>query len=99
MPAGIFAAYAGARDEYVYIYSHDNDSAYEPADGVVLARVPKTHIKQRRAVYFSEAWDVGPGETASFPTKWMSTDGTSAHLVFSGDDHFTVRRADLRLAR
>ena len=26
-------------------------------------------------VYFTEKWDVGPGETASFPTKWMSADG------------------------
>jgi CubicO group peptidase (beta-lactamase class C family) len=38
-------------------------------------------------------WDVGPGETASFPTKWMSDDGKTLCLVFSGDDHFSVRRA------
>jgi hypothetical protein len=43
--------------------------------------------------YFTNAWDVGPGETASFPTKWMTADGTAAHLVFSGDDCFSVRRA------
>ena len=42
--------------------------------------------------FFTEGWDVGPGETASFPTKWMSADGRTAHLVFSGDDHFAVRR-------
>ena len=27
--------------------------------------------------YFTEAWDVGPGETASFPTRWISDDGTT----------------------
>ena len=36
--------------------------------------------------YFTDEWDVGPGETCSFPTKWMSTDGKTVHLVFSGDD-------------
>jgi hypothetical protein len=40
-------------------------------------------------------WDVGPGETASLPTKWMSADGKTVHLVFSGDDHFAVRKASL----
>jgi hypothetical protein len=46
-------------------------------------------------VYFTENWDVGPGETASFPTKWMSADGKTLHLVFSGDDYFAVRKAML----
>lgn len=45
--------------------------------------------------FFTEKWDVGPGETASFPTKWMSADGKTLHLVFSGDDHFAVRRTSL----
>jgi hypothetical protein len=44
-------------------------------------------------VFFTSSWDVGPGESASFPTKWMSRDGNTAHLVFSGDDSFSVRRA------
>jgi CubicO group peptidase (beta-lactamase class C family) len=172
--------YAGARDAFVYTFSHDADSAYTPADRMVLARVPKGKITQRHAyeffkglekrrplwskevadraavfshkgrcyrggitfnaglkrylwvqiipgtegkkadtrfagglaiydapepwgpwttVYFTESWDVGPGETASFPTKWMSTDGKTIHLVFSGDDHFAVRRASLTVAR
>ncbi|MHC4432354.1 MAG: serine hydrolase [Planctomycetota bacterium] len=43
-------------------------------------------------VYYTEDWDVGPGETNSFPTKWMSDDGKICHLVFSGDDHFSVRK-------
>ena len=48
--------------------------------------------------YFTEHWDVGPGETSSFPSKWMSPDGKTVHLVFSGDDSFSVRRAVLRIA-
>jgi hypothetical protein len=43
-------------------------------------------------VYFTECWDVGPGETSSIPPKWISRDGRTAHLVFSGDDAFSVRR-------
>ena len=49
-------------------------------------------------VFYSNNWDVGPGETASFPTKWMSADGKTLHLVFSGDDHFSVRQAKLTIA-
>jgi len=161
--------YAGARDRFVYVYSHDANDAYTPADRMVLARVPIERIRDRRAyvffkgmdgnqpgwtaaiaergavfthparcyrsaitynaglrrylwsqtlpgadarfqggfgiydapepwgpwttVYFTERWDVGPGESSSFPTKWMSADGTTLHLVFSGDDSFSVRRA------
>jgi hypothetical protein len=48
-------------------------------------------------VYYTEEWDVGPGETASFPTKWMSEDGKNVYLVFSGDDYFSVRKADLAI--
>lgn len=167
--------YAGATDDYVYIYSQDTDSAYERADCMVLARVPKASMRNRNryeflerldadgrpvwtkeierrgavltnpgrcyrsnvtynaglkryfwvqtglgvdtrfegglaiyegpepwgpwhVVYATENWDVGPGESASFPTKWMSADGRTMHLVFSGDDHFSVRRATVRAA-
>jgi hypothetical protein len=38
---------------------------------------------------------VGPGETSCFPTKWMSADGKAVHLVFSGEDSFSVRGATL----
>jgi hypothetical protein len=48
--------------------------------------------------YFNDAWDVGPGETCSFPTKWMSADGKTVYLVFSGDDSFSVRRAVLEIS-
>jgi CubicO group peptidase (beta-lactamase class C family) len=176
---------AEARDGFVYVYSPDADSAYEPADRVVLARAPKTRLRdrasyeffsglddarkpqwtrdlaQRRAVFthtahcyrsrisynaglrryllvqpvpgitsrdvagqldtrsngglaiydapepwgpwttvfFSDHWEVGPGDSASFPSKWMSADGTTVHLVFSGDDSFSVRQATLVPAR
>jgi CubicO group peptidase (beta-lactamase class C family) len=165
--------YAGARDGYVYVFSHDGDSAYEPADRVVLARVPKDRIRDRDAYEFFQgldpqdaprwsprvedrsavlarpggcyrvsvsynaplkryllcqagadatvhagfavydapepwgpwtavdsrpAWDVPPGESAGFPTKWMSADGRTLRLVFSGGDSFALRKATLRLA-
>ncbi|HUE69596.1 MAG TPA: serine hydrolase [Pirellulaceae bacterium] len=167
--------YAGARDESVYLYSQDSDSAYQRADRMVLARVPKGRLKEQAAyeffvrlnengepswtkdvekrgavfsdpkscyrsgvsycaglkrylwcqtgrgedtrfrgglaiydapqpwgpwttVFFTDEWDVGPGETSSFPTKWMAGDGLSLHLVFSGDDCFSVRKAKLTVA-
>jgi CubicO group peptidase (beta-lactamase class C family) len=166
--------YDGARDAYVYVYSHDHDSAYRAADRMVLARVPKSQIAHREAyeffaglddagqprwsadvgqrravfehpgkcyrsgitynaplrrylwcqvlpgpdprfagglgiydapepwgpwttVFFTTQWDVGPGETASIPTKWISDDGRTIHLVFSGNDCFSVRQGVLRL--
>jgi len=48
--------------------------------------------------YFTSSWDVGPGETGSFPTKWMSADGKTVNLVFSGNDSFSVRQATLTVA-
>jgi CubicO group peptidase (beta-lactamase class C family) len=165
--------YAGAQDEFVYIYSHNAETAYEPADEMVMARVPKDQIRNRGSweffkglgdsgrpawtenirergavfvnpgkcyrsgisynaalkrylwcqtvygsddmrfkgglgifdasqpwgpwttVYYTQDWDIGPGETSSLPTKWMSTDGKTCHLLFSGDDCFSVRKAVL----
>jgi hypothetical protein len=40
---------------------------------------------------------VGPGETSSLPTKWMAADGRTLHLVFSGEDSFSVRKLTLDL--
>lgn len=162
----------GARDDFVYTVSPDTPSAYEPADRMVLARVPRDRVADRAAysffkaldalgnpiwtpaiadrgavfehpgrcyrgtitynaglrrylwcqtlpggdarhsggfgiydapepwgpwttVYFTEHWDVGPGETSSFPTRWISADGKTLHLVFSGNDAFSVRKATL----
>jgi CubicO group peptidase (beta-lactamase class C family) len=175
--------YAGARDEFIYIVSHDANSAYEVADSCVLARVPQNRLRDQAAweyfaglaggepawssdvaqrkpilrnpgkcyrtsvsynaplrryllvhpvpsattrdaagkpdtrfaggiavydapepwgpwttAFFTDDWDIGPGETCSFPTKWMSADGRSVHLVFSGDDCLSVRQATLKLA-
>ena len=45
----------------------------------------------------TEAWDVGPGETNSLPPKWISPDGRTLHLVFSGDDHFSLRQGTIRV--
>ncbi len=166
--------YAGARDEFVYVYSHDAGSAYVRADRMVLARAPKERMRERAAYEFfarldergggrwtrdiagrgavftrrggcyrssvsydaglrrylwcqtgqgedtrvaggfaiydapepwgpwttafsTENWDVGPGESMHLPPKWMSADGLTVHLVFSGDDCFSVRRGTLRL--
>jgi hypothetical protein len=171
------ANYAGRLDDFVYLCSHDSDSAYTPADRMVMARVPLDQIRERgayeffkamdavgrpvwmreirdrgavfvnpgrcyrcgisynaglrrylwcqilpfstdprgprfqggfgvyeapepwgpwRTVFYTENWDVGPGETSSFPTNWMSRDGRTCHLVFSGNDSFSVRRAELK---
>jgi len=48
-------------------------------------------------VFYAERWDVAAGETASFPTKWISSDRKTLHLVFSGEDCFSVRKATLVL--
>lgn len=165
--------YQGSRDDFVYVYSQDSDSAYRRADRMVLARAPlesltkpsfweffvrqnangpvwSSDVGKRGAVFTrpglcyrssvsynaglkrylwcqtgpgkdtrfrggfaifdapepwgpwtqvfaTDQWDVGPGETSCLPTKWMSKDGRTVHLVFSGDDHFSVRKGTLRL--
>ena len=38
--------YAGARDGFIYLYSPDSESAYEPADRMLLARVPQDQVAQ-----------------------------------------------------
>ena len=168
--------YAGARDATVYLASPDSDSAYKPADRMVLARAPAGRLMDRAAweffercgrdgapvwtpdvarrgavfqhpgrcyrggiaycaplgrylwvqilpggdtrfaggfgiydaphpwgpwttAFFTERWDVGPGETASLPAKWMSRDGREMYLVFSGEDAFSIRKATLEVTR
>src|SRR5262245_23077786 len=49
--------YAGARDDYVYIYSHDSNSAYTPADRMVMARVAKDRIRERESYEFFKSLD------------------------------------------
>jgi len=174
--------YKGARDNYVYSYSHDGPLADTPADHFILMRVPKNRITEQEAwefferidgaghavwtsdierrgavfnhtdgclrsamtynaplrrylwwqhipvpkgstdrgdtrfeggfavydapepwgpwstAFYTERWDVGPGEHGDFPAKWMSEDGREIYLVFSGEDSFSVRKATLVLS-
>jgi len=48
---------SGARDEYVYTYSQDGDSAYQSDDNLALARVRKDRIWERSAWEFLERLD------------------------------------------
>ena len=45
-----------------------------------------------KTVYYKTSWDIGPGESGSLPTKWMSDDGKECYYLFSGDDSFSVRK-------
>jgi hypothetical protein len=47
--------------------------------------------------FFTTTWDTDPGESGHLPSKWMSSDGTSLHLVFSCGDSFSVREATLTI--
>ena len=47
--------------------------------------------------FYTEKWDVGPGEHGDFPAKWMSEVGRELYLVFSGEDSFSVRKATIVL--
>ena len=173
--------YEGARDNYVYMVSHDHPSAYENGDGFVLLRAPKENLMEResyeifmgmgtdensgnpvfgsdlsqyglilkcpsracrvsisynaglkryilrqqhrfmpwnadtrfdggfglyespepwgpwKCAYFTERWDIGPGDLGCFPAKWISGDGKTAYHVFSGDDNFCVRKVEFIL--
>jgi len=177
--------YEGARDNYVYIASQANDSAYEYSPDIVMARVPKdkvadrsryeffaaldadrkavwsADIERRKAiftdpsgtqriaitynaaldryllttshqpegsggthtaalgifdapqpwgpwttVYYDDHWSVIEGKDCrtyhhKFPTKWMSSDGKTMWLLFSGDDSlyaFCVKKATLEVS-
>jgi hypothetical protein len=49
--------YNGALDDFVYVYSQDGPSAYEPDDALVLARVPKGRIRDVTAYEFLQHLD------------------------------------------
>jgi hypothetical protein len=54
-------AYAGARDDYVYVVSQDGNSAYDFNQDVVMARVHKTQVAQREAyTFYAGAGSDGP---------------------------------------
>jgi hypothetical protein len=177
--------YQGARDNYVYIASQANDSAYNYSPDIVMARVPKDKIADRSryeffdglnagseptwspdiekrkpiftdpsgtqriaitynapldrfilttshrpqgntgthtaalgvfdaplpwgpwtTVYYDDHWSVIEGKDCrtyhhKFPTKWMSSDGKTMWLLFSGDDSFyafCVKKATLEIS-
>jgi len=179
--------YQGARDNYVYIVSQANDSAYDYSPDIVLARVPKHQVPHRSqyeffagldghgnptwsphiesckpiftdgngvqrigmtynaalqryiltashrpqgdkrthtaalgvfdapqpwgpwtTVYYSDHWSVKDGKDCrtyhhKFPTKWISGDGKTMWLLYSGLDGnlyaFCVKKATLEIAR
>jgi hypothetical protein len=70
------------------------DTRFEGGFGVYDARDP---WGPWTTAFFTKRWDTGPGEHGDFPSKWMSDDGRTLYLVFSGDDHFCVRQATLKL--
>lgn len=77
-----------------YEYSGDEDlfaMMKASTREMIATQTPDGHIGNYAPEYHLKAWDVGPGETASLPAKWMSPDGRKCHLVFSGDDYFSVR--------
>ncbi|MCC8425834.1 serine hydrolase [Mucilaginibacter sp. UR6-11] len=49
-----------------------------------------------RTVFYARQWDMGPGESGSLPTNWMSKDGKSLYYLFSGNDSFSVRKLVLQ---
>lgn len=42
---GFGKEYAGARDQYLYFYSPDTESAYDPSDKMILGRVDKSLVR------------------------------------------------------
>jgi hypothetical protein len=179
--------YQGARDNYVYIVSQANDSAYDYSPDIVLARVPKHQVPHRSqyeffagldghgnptwlphielckpiftdrsgvqriaitynaplgryflttshrpkgdkrthtaalgifdapepwgpwtTVYYSDHWSVKDGADCrtyhhKFPTKWMSEDGKTMWLLYSGLDGnlyaFCAKKATLEISK
>ena len=57
-------------------------------------------------VYYTETWNGsslsngqgGWGEAQHIPTKWISEDGRTFYLVFSGNDSFAMRKATLTVS-
>jgi hypothetical protein len=91
-------SYNAALGRYLWWQGHpsttDRDERYDGGIGIFDAPTP---WGPWTTVYYVDDWDVGPGDTATFPTKWMSGDGKTIHLVFSGDDFFSVRKAALTI--
>jgi len=73
----------------------DEDARFQGGIGIYDAPEP---WGPWTTVYFTDLWDIGPGETASLPSKWMSANGRSLYLVFSGNDAFSVRKLTFDVA-
>jgi hypothetical protein len=72
--------------------THPQGSRFQGGFGIYEAAEP---WGPWHTVFYTKEWDVGPGETSSFPTKWMNKDGKICYLLFSGDDCFSVRKVEL----
>jgi hypothetical protein len=90
--------YSGARDEYVCTYSQDGPSAYESDSGLILARVPKSKIRDRSAWEFFVDKDVWTpditkrGHVFSYPANCQRVDVVDdpeirRYLMALGYDH------------
>jgi hypothetical protein len=71
--------YDGARDEFVYAYSHDGPQADTPADRFILLRAPKEQLAQRAA------WEFFAGIEPSGLPAW-SRDINQRRAVFENRD-------------
>ena len=67
----------------------DVDTRFEGGVGIYDAPEP---WGPWTTAYFTVGWDTGPGEMGGFPPKWMSDDGRTCYVVFSGNDYFSMRR-------
>jgi len=74
--------------------NHPQGSRFQGGFGIYEALEP---WGPWHTVFYTKDWDVGPGDTSSFPVKWMSKDGKTCWLVFSGNDSFSLRKAEFIL--
>ncbi|HON07537.1 MAG TPA: serine hydrolase, partial [Verrucomicrobiota bacterium] len=72
--------YSDARDDYVYIYSLDSDSAYKTCDRIILARLKKNLVLNRNNYEFFSGFD------ANNNPLWSSNISRRAE-VFSYPEH------------
>ena len=95
-----------ALDRFLLVHARPNERSRDAAGkldlrfhgGLAIYEAPQPWGPWS-VIFDTDNWDVGPGDSLSFPAKWMSTDGRTLHLVFSGDDAFSVRQATLILNR
>ncbi len=85
--------YLKALDRYLLCTIHPGDNS-DPVSGLGIFEAPRPWGPWN-VVYTTSPWDMDPGESARIPSKWVSADGTTVSLVFSGEDSFSVRRATL----